>query len=168
VTIPRAGDPLKGTDVAKKVLDNSVDVVNRGKFLGAGFSLAGTYSVPNNAIDDINFDTVDFDIGDWIDTGSSFRNIVVPDDVALVQCACTLFWQQLPATGDSQVILPKINSSYTDPPTVRSSIENQRYISMITGPVAVSSGDILRLAAFQDSGSARLVADVTFSVWKVG
>ncbi len=112
-------------------------------------SLTANFSIPDNVITPIDWNTEDEDTGGWWAVGNPSR-ITVPTGVTRIDLVASSTWASDP--GGSQFVRVLKNSAAVVPSPITTEGTGVNQIAAISVPVVAT--DIIELAAFQPSGGA--------------
>ncbi len=126
-------------------------------FSGCMVSLSDSQSVSNTTISTLNWGSENRDTNGFHDTSSNTSRLTVPVGVGTVLLRAQIRWDSNVA-GERQILFLK-NGSASYPGRAFSKMKDisEQMMSLVSPPLAVSSGDYFEVAAWQNSGGSRTI-----------
>ena len=126
-------------------------------FSGCLVSLSGSQSIPNTTVSTLSWGTENRDTDNFHSNSVNPSRLIVPVGVSTVILRAQVRWDSNVA-GERQVLFLKNgSSSYPGRAFAKMKDMSELMMTLVSPPLAVSSGDYFELAAWQNSGGSRTV-----------
>ncbi len=126
-------------------------------FSGCMVSLSNSQSISNATVSTLDWGSENRDTNGFHDTSANTSRLTVPVGVGTVVLRAQIRWDSN-VVGERQVLFLK-NGSANYPGRAFAKMKglSELMMSLVSPPLAVSSGDYFELAAWQNSGGSRMI-----------
>lgn len=141
------------------------------RFLGALIQKSSNQTFTTSSLADVTWDTEQYDVGGWFDSGSDNVNFVIPNGVSIIRASLNINWESTALEGERLIAILK-NSAFfggnavwqSNFPANAAGTDRNTTINISTPPLFVTPGDTIGVQVRQETGSDLDVLSA-FSTW---